>query len=274
MLAVAGTIGALFGTPVAAALLLTQRVGGDAQTPMWDRLFAPLVAAGVGAITTALIAHPDFALPITPYGKPQLVDLLSGTLICLVAVAAGLVVLYLFPLAHRQFHRLPHPVLALGSGGCVLGLLGLLGGALSLFKGLDEMQQMAAHVETIGTSGLALLIVVKLAALLVSATCGFRGGRIFPVVFAGTGLGLLTNQLLPAVPVALAIACSVMGFTLVVTRDGWLSIFVGAAVVPSLTLLPVLCLIMLPAWLVVAGQPPMLISAHTPLQPPADQPHR
>jgi hypothetical protein len=65
-----------------------------------------------------------------------------------------------------------------------------------------------------------------------------------------------------------------MGFTLVVTRDGWLSIFVGAAVVPSLTLLPVLCLIMLPAWLVVAGQPPMLISAHTPLQPPADQPHR
>jgi H+/Cl- antiporter ClcA len=167
---------------------------------MWDRLFAPLVAAGVGAITTALIAHPDFALPITPYGKPQLVDLLSGTLICLVAVAAGLVVLYLFPLAHRQFHRLPHPVLALGSGGCVLGLLGLLGGALSLFKGLDEMQQMAAHVETIGTSGLALLIVVKLAALLVSATCGFRGGRIFPVVFAGTGLGLLTNQLLPASP--------------------------------------------------------------------------
>src|SRR5262249_51939562 len=40
-LAFAGTIGALFGTPVAAALLLSESMTASDE-PLWDRLFAPL----------------------------------------------------------------------------------------------------------------------------------------------------------------------------------------------------------------------------------------
>ncbi len=43
-LAFAGTIGAMFGTPVAAALLLSE-LPGNPRIRLWDRLFAPLVAA-------------------------------------------------------------------------------------------------------------------------------------------------------------------------------------------------------------------------------------
>ena len=49
-IAVAGTIGAMFGTPVAAALLLSELDAGDRRIPLWDRLFAPLVAATAGAL--------------------------------------------------------------------------------------------------------------------------------------------------------------------------------------------------------------------------------
>jgi hypothetical protein len=49
---------------------------------------------------------------------------------------------------------------------------------------------------------------------------------------------------------------------LVVTRDGWLSLFLAIAVVPDLKLLPVLCIVMLPAWLVLAGKPLMLVIRH------------
>ncbi|STQ43699.1 putative ion channel protein [Ewingella americana] len=45
-----------------------------------------------------------------------------------------------------------------------------------------------------------------------------------------------------------------MGMVLVVTRDGWLSLFMAAAVVPGLKLLPLLCIVMLPAWLLLAGK--------------------
>ncbi|CAM3991491.1 hypothetical protein SESI111939_11410 [Serratia silvae] len=45
------------------------------------------------------------------------------------------------------------------------------------------------------------------------------------------------------------------GLVLVVTRDGWLSLFMAVAVVPEL----ILCIVMQPAWLVLAGKPLMLV---------------
>lgn len=36
-----GTIGALFGTPVAAALIFSQTLNSSNDVPLWDRLFAP-----------------------------------------------------------------------------------------------------------------------------------------------------------------------------------------------------------------------------------------
>ncbi|MNE73089.1 putative ion channel protein [compost metagenome] len=51
-----------------------------------------------------------------------------------------------------------------------------------------------------------------------------------------------------------------MGMVLVVTRDGWLSLFMAAAVVPGLKLLPLLCIVMLPAWLMLAGKPLMQVA--------------
>ena len=42
---------------------------------------------------------------------------------------------------------------------------------------------------------------------------------------------------------------------MVVARDGWLALFVAAAVAGDLTLLPMLCIIILPAWLLVSAVP-------------------
>jgi H+/Cl- antiporter ClcA len=53
-----GMIGAMFGTPVAAALVLSESAPGDSSRPLWDRMFAPLVAAGAGAFTTRLLSGP------------------------------------------------------------------------------------------------------------------------------------------------------------------------------------------------------------------------
>ena len=61
-----------------------------------------------------------------------------------------------------------------------------------------------------------------------------------------------------AVPAAIAVSCAILGLTLVVTRDGWLSLFMAAVVVPDSTLLPLLCIVMLPAWLLLAGKPLMI----------------
>ncbi|HFI4442113.1 TPA: ion channel protein [Escherichia coli] len=267
ILASAGTIGALFGTPVAAALIFSQTLNGSSEVPLWDRLFAPLMAAAAGALTTGLFFHPHFSLPIAHYGQMEMTDILSGAIVAAIAIAAGMVAVWCLPRLHSMMHQMKNPVLVLGIGGFILGILGVIGGPVSLFKGLDEMQQMVAN-QAFSTSDYFLLAVIKLAALVVAAASGFRGGRIFPAVFVGVALGLMLHEHVPAVPAAITVSCAILGIVLVVTRDGWLSLFMAAVVVPNTTLLPLLCIVMLPAWLLLAGKPMMMVN-----RPKQQSPH-
>ncbi|UIV25815.1 ion channel protein [Escherichia coli] len=267
ILASAGTIGALFGTPVAAALIFSQTLNGSSEVPLWDRLFAPLMAAAAGALTTGLFFHPHFSLPIAHYGQMEMTDILSGAIVAAIAIAAGMVAVWCLPRLHAMMNQMKNPVLVLGIGGFILGILGVIGGPVSLFKRLDEMQQMVAN-QAFSTSDYFLLAVIKLAALVVAAASGFRGGRIFPAVFVGVALGLMLHEHVPAVPAAITVSCAILGIVLVVTRDGWLS-FMAAVVVPNTTLLPLLCIVMLPAWLLLAGKPMMMVNRPK-QQPPHD----
>ncbi|MEL0554048.1 MULTISPECIES: ion channel protein [Raoultella] len=260
ILAASGTIGSLFGTPVAAALIFSQTLNSSNDVPLWDRLFAPLLAAAAGALTTDLFFHPNFSLPIPVYAQMHLVDIFSGAIVTLIAIAVGMVAVWCLPRLHTLMNRLKNPVLVLGLGGLLLGILGALGGHITLFKGLDEMQQIAVS-QTLTSGDFLLIALVKLAALVIASASGFRGGRIFPAVFVGVALGLMLHAHVDAVPAAITVSCAILGMTLVVTRDGWLSLFMAAVVVPDTTLLPLLCIVMLPAWLLLAGKP-LMIARH------------
>lgn len=260
-LAAAGTIGALFGTPVAAALILSETSGTPDPRPLWDRLFAPLVAAGAGALTTVLAADPILSVDVTPYPGARLIDAVSAMVIAAAAALVGLAAVYAFPYVHRLFHLLKHPLVMLTAGGLVLGALGVLGGHLTLFKGLDEMKELTSHPEAHSAANLLLIALVKLVALVVAASCGFQGGRIFPAVFVGVALGMLAHALVDAVPIALAVTTATLGVLLATTRQGWLSLFMAATLVTDIRMLPLLCVAALPAWLIVTGRPEMLIHA-------------
>ncbi|MEV6168350.1 ion channel protein [Streptomyces sp. NPDC051954] len=258
MLAEAATIGALFGTPVAAALLISEALAGrQLKGALWDSVFGPLVAAAAGSLTTALVDEPTFDLDLPPFGDPGWDDLLAALVVASVAALLGMCAVRLLPYVHAAFARLRHPMLALPVGGLVLGLLAALGGHLTLFKGLEEMGELAADPDGWSAGEFATMAVVKLAALLVATCCGFRGGRIFPAVFVGTALGLCAHALVPEVHPALGVAAGVLGVLLAITRQGWLSLFTAAVLVASPAILALLCIASLPAWLLVTGRPQM-----------------
>ncbi|MFF0429715.1 ion channel protein [Streptomyces sp. NPDC004520] len=255
-LASAATIGALFGTPVAAALVLSEALTGrPGPGSLWDRLFAPLVAAGTGALTTQLVSDPSFDIGLPPLTDPGFGDILAALVIASAAAAFGLVACYLFPYVHSAFRRLRHPLVMLPLGGLALGLLGALGGPLTLFKGLEETRELAASVGSWSSGELMKMAAVKLLALLVAASCGFPGGRIFPAVFIGAAFGLCVQALVPEVHPAVAVSSAVLGVLLATTRQGWISLFTGAVLASSPSMLAVLCLASLPAWLIVTGRP-------------------
>ncbi|MFB7278833.1 ion channel protein [Streptomyces hydrogenans] len=255
-LATAGTFGALFGTPVAAALVLSEAlVGRPGQGSLWDRLFAPLVAAGAGAMTTQLLSDPSFAMGLPPLTDPGWEDLLAALVVATLGALFGLLGCWAFPYLHRAFGRLRHPMVMLPAGGLLLGLLGALGGHLTLFKGLQETKELVGSIGEFSSGELAKLAVVKLAALLIAAACGFRGGRVFPAVFIGAAFGLVAQALVPEIHPAVAVSSAVLGVLLATTRQGWVSLFIAAVIASSPAMLTLLCLATLPAWLVVTGRP-------------------
>ncbi|MFJ4904003.1 ion channel protein [Streptomyces sp. NPDC093249] len=255
-LASAATIGALFGTPVAAALVISEALTGQpGPGSLWDRLFAPLLAAGAGAMTTQLLAEPSFDLGLPPLTDPGWTDLLGSLVIASAAALFGLAACSLFPRVHSAFTRLRHPMLMLPAGGLVLGLLGALGGHLTLFKGLAEVKELTSSIGGWSSGELAKLAAVKLLALLVASSCGFRGGRIFPAVFIGAAFGLFCQALVPEVHPAVAVSSGVLGILLATTRQGWISLFTAAVLAASPATLTLLCLASLPAWLLVTGRP-------------------
>lgn len=260
LLATSATIGALFGTPVAAALVLTGTVAAiRAGGALWDKLFLPLAAAGAGAITMHVLGGASFSFQIEPMGEIELSFVLAGLAIAVVSALAGVLTAWLLPFVHRAFHSMRHPLLYTSLGGLMLGVLGMLGGPMTLFKGLDQTGALIAHPDQYPPGQLVLFAGVKIVALLVAAASGFRGGRIFPTVFIGVSIGMLGYALIPGVPMSLAIACGALGIVLAATKDGWIAIFVGAALVGDPLVLPLLCVIVLPVWLIVTKAPELVV---------------
>lgn len=72
-------------------------------------------------------------------------------------------------------------------------------------------------------------------------------------------IGSLSLQIADRVPVALAVAAGVLGIMPVVSDSGWPSLFMAAMIVGEVTVLPVRCIALLPAWLLVTDRPEMLI---------------
>lgn len=263
LMAIAGTVGAMFGTPVAAALLLTAVVAGATavEGELWDKLFLPLAAAAAGAATMWALGAPSVAQGLPAYEKPELIHLLLAPAIAVVTAAVGVAGAVLLPRVHRLMHSIPSPLLMATIGGVVLGLLGILGGPLSLFRGLDEIVELLREPGALSPVELLSLAAIKLLAVIVATSTGFRGGRIFPGMFIGVAVGLAVVAVVPNAPLGLCIGSAVVGIVLAMSRDGWLALLLAVVVVGDVSVLPLLCLAVLPAWLLVTASPPFIVSA-------------
>jgi H+/Cl- antiporter ClcA len=191
-------VSALFGGPLVAGMLLLEGAVGTAAVPV---LLPGLVAAAVGyvlfvgiggwgGLDTTSLQIPD----LPAYDGTHLLDLLLAVVIgVLLAVTMQAVRAVATALSARD--RTGGTPLLLVGGGLVVGLLALgadLLGADSqdvLFSGQTAIPLI------IGETSAGVIVVVFLAKALAYAVClgaGFRGGPVFPAVFLGIGLAMLT----------------------------------------------------------------------------------
>ena len=211
---VSGMLAAFITNPIGGALLgLESAQGGTGgkQTYFWV-LFPSLLASAVATVVFVLLSGTFFeTLYQFPAYTPRLRDLFYAAPLGLVGGAVGL----LFMASLRQLQRIFQPM----KGRVVLrGLLGGLGmgiiGALlplTLFSGEAETADLITHAAEIGVLMLIVLALSKLLATSLLLATGWKGGYIFPIMFASVALGLAVNLVIPGIPVAVTVAATMAG---------------------------------------------------------------
>ncbi len=211
---VSGMLAAFITSPFSGAILgLESAQGGPGGrlTYFWV-LFPSLLASAVATVVFVLLSGTFFeTLYKFPAYAPRLVDLFYAAPLGLIGGAVGL----LFMLSLRRLQRLlqpmkAHVVLRGLLGGLGMGLIGALL-PLTLFSGEAETADLINHAAEIGVLMLIVLGVAKLFATSLLLATGWKGGYIFPIMFASVALGLAVNLVFPGIPVAVTVAATMAG---------------------------------------------------------------
>jgi len=122
--------------------------------------------------------------------------------------------------------------------GLALGVFYLLGGESIQFSGSEGSKLLASHSPQYGALALIGLVAAKLLATAWSKATGYRGGLVFPSIYIGVALGLLTGQLNESWAGAGAVIGGIGGTMSVVSDSPAVTAVILFAVLP-VKLLPV-----------------------------------
>jgi H+/Cl- antiporter ClcA len=209
-----GMLAAFITNPFGGALLSLESAQGGmtgGQVYFWG-LFPSLLASSVATVAFVALTGVFFDTLYTfPAYIPHMVDLLWAVPFSLIGGATGL----FFMLVFRGLRQLMQPlkghlVLRGLIGGLGMGIIGALL-PLTLFSGEAETSELILHATEIGLLALIVLALCKLLATSLLLATGWKGGYIFPIMFAGVALGLAGKLLFPSVPTAVTVAATVAG---------------------------------------------------------------
>lgn len=175
-------------------------------------LFPSLVASAVATVAFVMLTGNYFGhLYVFPAYTPQVKDLLLAVPLGLLGALAGAIFIVTFKYLRRMVRPLQQHLVVRGLlGGVALGVVGAML-PLTLFSGEE---QTATLIDTAAEIGVPVLVVMALLKLLITSlllVTGWKGGYIFPTMFASVALGMAAHLLFPTVPVAVAVAATMGG---------------------------------------------------------------
>jgi H+/Cl- antiporter ClcA len=209
-----GMLAAFITNPLGGPLLgLESAQGGvSGKKAYFWVLFPSLLASAVSTVVFVLLSGIFFnTLYQFPDYTPQLADLIYAAPLGLIGGIVGLLFFVSLERLQRLFLAMKGHVVMRGLlGGLGMGIIGALL-PLTLFSGEAETGDLITHAAEIGVTMLVVLAVAKLFATTLLLATGWKGGYIFPILFASVALGLAVDLLFPSIPIAVAVAATVAG---------------------------------------------------------------
>ena len=249
---VSGMLAAFITQPLGGAILGLESAkggSGDNRKEYFWVLFPSLLSSAVATVVFVMLSGVFFeTLYKFPDYAPKLVHIFYAVPMGLLGGVVGL--LFMLSLKYLQglFQVMKgHLVLRGLLGGLGMGIIGAIW-PLTLFSGESETAELIAHAAEIGVVMLIVLGLVKLFATSLLLSTGWKGGYIFPIMFASIALGLALDLLFPGIPVAVCVAATMAGalvaalkaplfaalFTLILVQKETAAVIAVAVVVSAL----------------------------------------
>ncbi len=205
-----GMLAAFITSPFGGAVLSLESARAGISYP-WT-LFPSLLASAVGTTVFVMLTGAFFGrLYAFPDYQPVLKDLLLAVPLGLVGALAGAIFIVAIAWLRKALEPMRQHVILRGVlGGLVLGIAGALM-PLILFSGEEQTTVLIDQAAQIGAITLIVLAVVKLLITSLLLVTGWKGGYIFPTMFAGVALGMAANLLFPDIPLAVAVSATMAG---------------------------------------------------------------
>jgi H+/Cl- antiporter ClcA len=198
--------GGLVSSPLGGPLIAFELEHEQSHSYYFHHLIPGVVAGAVGfGVMYPLVGAPLLGQYEIPAAEFESWMLLAAVGVGLVgAITALLVGQIMVRTVDAMRHLDARPILRGLVGGVIVAAVGFAL-PLTLFSGQGTLGDVLASRATIGLLTLLALIVLKGLALGASLGSGFYGGPIFPIFFIGGVLGILLNQLIPGLPLSLAV---------------------------------------------------------------------
>ena len=209
---------ALFGAPLGGSLFSLEILHHKHAVEYYKAIIPALVASSFSYLIFALIVHLGLGpvWDLSSYEYSGVFDFSYAVVFAVVGAFIGWIFIYCTKGFKKLFDRKPLPIyIKTLIGGILLGIIAFYLPVTRYFGHHMINELLAADY----TTGLLLAILaLKILAISITVTSGWRGGFIIPLFFVGATLGLIIHKLLPGVNLSLAIVSCMAAINACVTR--------------------------------------------------------
>lgn len=209
---------ALFGAPLGGSLFSLEILHHKHAVEYYKAIIPAFVASCFSYFIFALIIHLGLGpvWDLSAYEYSGIFDFGYAILFAIIGAGTGWIFILCTKSFKFIFDKKPFPIyIKTLIGGILLGVIAYYF-PITRYFGHHEINELLSGDFTL--TFLISILILKIIAISITVTSGWRGGFIIPLFFVGATLGLIMHQLFPTINLTLAIVSCMAAINACVTR--------------------------------------------------------